>query len=286
VHSPQQGIFLKGAHTPMARRFAVPVCILALCAAAPSPVFAWGDLGHRMVCNKAWDDLTEEARAKVLDILDAKTQGEFADSCNWADAYREGHRETGPWHYISVPKGATEVIMERDCPVETSCAVREIERQFAILKSPVPKVERAQALMFLAHFVGDLHQPLHTGFAEDRRGTMLKATFFGEDWTMHGIWDYALVEYEYKGDEKAPVRFRPVMSSPHTFEWVDAPPLTWANESLAILRSPATGYVGNPGGLEFGEIYVNQNRPIVLDQIAKAGVRLARLLEQAMKHYP
>ena len=266
----------------IARAAALGLILVALV----SPAYAWGDLGHRMVCNKAWDDLTEEARDKVLELLDFNTQAEFADSCNWADAHREGHRETAPWHYISVPKGATEVVMERDCPAETSCVVREIERQFAILKSPAPKADRAMALKFMAHFVGDLHQPLHTGYQEDRRGSLIKVTFRGQEWSMHGIWDYALVEAEPVIDERPGTRFRALVPSAQTFSWVDTPPLVWANESLTLLRSPATGYVGNVGGFELGEIYLQQNRPVVLDQIARAGVRLARLIEQAMQDYP
>lgn len=254
--------------------------------AAPASAAAWGDLGHRLVCHQTWNDLTEEARAKVLDILDFTTRDEFADSCNWADAYREGHRETGPWHYISVPKGATTIDMARDCPMETSCVVREIERQFQILKSPVPKAERAMALKFLAHFVGDLHQPLHTGFHEDRRGSMLKVKFMGEDWTMHGVWDYALVEIEPMGVDAVRSRLRAMIPRELTFDDAETSPLAWANESLTIMRSPATGYVGNPGGVEFDEIYVQQNRPVAVERMTQAGMRLARLLEQAMKHWP
>lgn len=268
----------------MRRALAFLALIVSL---APAPAAAWGDVGHRWVCAVAWDDLTEESRAKVLDILDFKTREEFEDSCNWADAYRESHRETGPWHYISVPKGATEVIMERDCPLETSCAVREIERQFEILKSNVPKPERAMALMFFAHFVGDLHQPLHTGFPDDRRGTQIKVKLFGEDWTMHGIWDYALVEAEPMGIDKVGARLRALIPTDRDFVGVDAPPLVWANESLTLLRQPSTAYVGNPGnGFVLDEVYIQQNRPIVVERITHAGIRLARWLTQAMQHYP
>ncbi|MGE4061993.1 MAG: S1/P1 nuclease [Rhodospirillaceae bacterium] len=255
--------------------------------AAPRPAAAWGDVGHRWVCRITWDHLSVEARDKVLDILDFNTREEFEDSCNWADAHREGHRETGPWHYVSVPKGATEVIMERDCPAETSCAVREIERQFAILTSQVAKPERARALMFLSHFVGDLHQPLHTGFPDDRRGSLLRVKLNGQDWTMHGVWDYALVEAEPVGADVLGARLRSYIPIERDFSGVDAPPLVWANESLALLRAPATAYVGNPGnGFELGEIYIQQNRRVAVEQISRAGVRLALWLERAMKHYP
>lgn len=261
--------------------------VALIVSAGPAPAAAWGDVGHRWVCAVTWDHLTDETRGKVLDILDFKSREQFEDSCNWADAYREGHRETGPWHYVSVPKGATEVIMERDCPVETSCAVREIERQFQILKSDVPKPERAMALMFLAHFVGDLHQPLHTGFPDDRRGTQLKVKLFGEDWTMHGIWDYALVDAEPMGTDALGSRLRAMIPIDRDFEGIDAPPLVWANESLTLLRRPATAYVGNPGnGFVLDEIYIQQNRPVVVEQITRAGLRLARWLELAMKHSP
>ena len=262
------------------KRFAAFLGIVA--SLGTQPARAWGDLGHRMVCDRTWEELTEEARAKVLDILDLKTQEEFADSCNWADAYREEHRETGPWHYISVPKGARDVSVERDCPIDTSCAVREIDRQFQILISAAPKAERAMALKFLAHFVGDLHQPLHTGYAEDRRGSMIPVQLLGKEWSMHGIWDYALVESPPMGTEF----LRPATRVDRTFADVNAPPIRWATESLDILRSAATSYVGNPGGLKLDEVYIQQNRPIAMERIAQAGVRLAHRLEQAMRHWP
>jgi len=266
-------------------RRATAVITAVLMTSSP-PVYGWGDLGHRMVCDITWISLQEETRKKALEILDLSTQAEFAEMCNWADAYREGHRETAPWHYISVPRGATDVVMERDCPVVTSCIVREIERNFTVLKGAGSKAEKAVALKFLAHFVGDLHQPLHVGYAEDRRGSLISVFYKGEKWSMHGIWDYALVEAETLPPEKMVNRFRALTPGVLTFDWVEAPPLAWAQESLLILRSPATGYVGNPGGLELNEIYLAQNQSVAMDQISKAGARLAHLLETALQFWP
>lgn len=258
------------------------LAVLAAVLLQSAPAAAWGDVGHRRVCAITWDHLTEGTRAKVLDLLDFKTREAFEDSCNWADAHRESHRETGPWHYVSVPKGATEVIMVRDCPLETSCAVREIERQFDILKNPGAKADRAMALKFLAHFVGDLHQPLHTGFPDDRRGTLLKVKLFREEWSMHGVWDYALVDAAPMGTDVVAAPARAMIPIDPDFIGIDAPPLVWANESLTLLRHPATAYVGNPGNIELDEVYIQQNRPVVVEQMTRAGLRLARWLERAL----
>ena len=95
---------------------------------APVPAFAWGADGHRIVCAIAWEELKAPVRKKVEDLLSIKTREEFADTCNWADDYREGHPETAPWHFVNVPLGATTVELDRDCKEPRSCAVIQIER--------------------------------------------------------------------------------------------------------------------------------------------------------------
>lgn len=251
-----------------------------------SVAMAWGDAGHRLVCEAAWDSLSAEAQPKLLDILDEATPEAFTETCAWADAYRADYPESAAWHTVSIPKGASRVVMERDCPPERRCIIHEIERNFAILKSGAPQAERATALKVLAHLVGDLHQPLNVGYAEDAHGGLIDTIFFGKPRSLRDIWEHDLVVSAPPPAEKMVNRYRPLPARNGTFAWIEAPPIDWANESLVILRTPSTGYVGNPGGLAFDELYVLQNRSVVMDQIARAGVRLGHLLEQALKLWP
>lgn len=260
---------------------ALMACAGVLCLAGPAR--GWGGLGHRMVCEGAWISLREETRAKVLDLLDLAAPADFAAACARAG---DGGADGTAAHFISVPKGATEVVAARDCPAGTSCLLNGIADSLAVLRSGAHKAARAAALTTLAHLVGDLHQPLHVGYAEDRHGRSIAAVYEGRDLTLHALWDDVLVEADPLPPERAVNRYRALTPGERTFDWVEAPPLVWANESLAILRTPATGYVGNPGGLAFGAVYIAQNQPVARDRIARAGARLAHLIEDMMRFWP
>lgn len=146
------------------------------------------------------------------------------------------------------------------------------------LESDAPKPERAEALKFLAHFVGDIHQPLHVGFAEDRGGREIELTFLGKKTNMRALWDWGLL------DAPAPVDLTPsltrAMRRLNRSRWIEKTTLQWAEESMWIMRTPATGYVGNPGGQRFDATYVKQNYPVAREQIERAGVRLGHMLNQ------
>ncbi len=251
---------------------------------APRPGAAWGDAGHRLVCQVAWDELMETPLTRVKDLLQITTEQEFAHACTWADRHAEEHPETAAWHDVRIPKSAREIDMSRDCPEGRSCLLREIERNVEVLKNDAPREDRAAALKFLAHFVGDIHQPLRIGFAEDNGGADIPATFLGRETTMRAMWDADLVATD-------PAKLEALANTYHAYtpldrlfvDWIAALPAEWATESLWIMRTPATGYVGNPGGLVFDDVYVAQNLSVAHDRIAKAGMRLGHLLNEVLR---
>jgi nuclease S1 len=161
-------------------------------ALSPSLAHAWGGDGHRIVCPIAWDEPRAVTRKQVQSLLDIQTREQFANLCNWA------HLETAPWHFVNVPQGATSVNVDRDCKKPRSCAVVQIDRQTAVLKSQASKEERAMALKFIGHFVGDIHKPLHAGYAEDRGGNRIRGAFMGKKMDMHELWDAALIASEHR----------------------------------------------------------------------------------------
>ncbi len=246
--------------------------------------FAWGDAGHRMVCRVAWDELREKPMADVKELLSISTEEEFAETCTWADRHLAEHPETAGWHEVYVTPAARDVDMARDCSVQTSCSLREIERNLAILKSGAPREERATALKFLAHFVGDAHQPLRVGFLENRAGVRLEATFLGHKTNLREVWDTEMLATDPAGLEAIAGAYRLYTPLDRLFvDWIADLPAVWATESLWIMRTPATGYVGNPGGLAFDDTYVKQNLVIAHDRIAKAGMRLGHLINEALR---
>ena len=156
----------------------------------------------------------------------------------------------------------------------------EIERAIADVTDRSAPLEAA--ILRLAHFVGEVHQPLSVGYAADRNGLDIPATFLGRPTSMHAIWNDELVTVS------APPRaadtafdLRVITTFLDRSRWTLSPPRAWAVESYWIMRTPATGYLGNPGGLAFDEVFVAQNKLTAMDQIEKAGIRLAHTLNRA-----
>jgi hypothetical protein len=141
-----------------------------------------------------------------------------------------------------------------------------------------PKRQRREALKFLVHFVGDIHQPLHVSYADDRGGNKVPLRWFGEpDWNLHSVWDDGVVKRCLgKGRTTVIRRMRQRLSKEQFTLWRNSlAPEVWANESLAITRRL---YEELPAGGEIGREYCRQNSGTAEQRLAAAGVRLAALL--------
>ena len=128
------------------------------------------------------------------------------DASTWADDYRKVHPETGPWHYIDIPRGAAKGTYV--CDPAQSCITLALAAQVKTLQDPSSDpAARANALRFIIHFAGDIHQPLHASTNNDRGGNCVPITFFGQkpletnqitatyELNLHGVWDTQLVEH-------------------------------------------------------------------------------------------
>ena len=170
------------AHKPLVRS---SVLCLIVCVVVPwiaSPASAWGPAGHRIIASVAQEHLNARARARLAYVLGSETT--LADVATWADDVRDERPETATWHYINIPPAATNLRPQRDCP-DGNCVSDKIREFVGIARLGIRgKSEVGQAVKFLIHFVGDLHQPLHAGFAEDKGGNQipvmaaLKTRFF------------------------------------------------------------------------------------------------------------
>ncbi len=161
-----------------------------------------------------------------------------------------------PYHFINFPKDANTYYQQRDCKLR-NCIIAAIAWYVHVLKSPdAPCNEKRTALRFVAHLVGDIHQPLHAGFAKDRGGNSVDVRINGRKENLHSLWDIALSD----GDRQ---------------QWQQGIPADWALESLAIVRAqlyrlPASG--------EINASYVEAARAVIRTRLAQAGLRLAWLL--------
>jgi hypothetical protein len=183
-------------------------CLLPLAAAVLLAVPAhaldgahvrWWDLGHRLVARLAEPLLTAEARAAARDLLGGQS---LADASVWADNIRHYRRDTDKLHFVNIPLAATSYDSARDCP-RGECIIAAIERDRRILADTAASAdERAEALRFLIHFIGDLHQPLHVADDADRGGNQRPVVFLGRPTDLHKVWDGELVEaFGMTGDQ-------------------------------------------------------------------------------------
>ena len=137
------------------------------------PCFGWGRDGHKITGTIATHYLTPEAKAAVTALLGDQT---LADVSTWVDEIRSdsAYRWASPLHYSNVKPGEAEFDLSRDCP-ERACVVSAINKYTEVLQTAdASHGEKAEALKFLVHFVGDIHQPLHVSHAKDKGGNDIK----------------------------------------------------------------------------------------------------------------
>jgi hypothetical protein len=259
-------------------------------------VQAWGGQGHRLVALLAAERLTPLARRNVTWLLGPET---LADVSSWADQYLVGNYQTFYWHFVNIPPEATSYDRDRDCPRQPGvgadtrgdrwrdCAVdRILYNRERLADTTLDRSDRAIALKFLVHFVGDLHQPFHA-LGVGHGGNDIPVSVFGSDTcgnypcNLHGVWDGGLIAHRALAD----ARFLPLLRDRIAKNrWEARPagtPAEWAMQSHDLGKAallPPHGRVDEP--------YYRAQIPIVEQRLALAGLRLAALLNEVLTASP
>jgi hypothetical protein len=269
----------------MSHRFIQHVLIstLLLLAITERQLMAWGVQGHSIVAHIAELHLTDKAKAGIQQLLGPGGKISDAAVADWPDTIRDQRPETKPWHFVDIPYGAISYDPLRDCR-GGQCVVEQTEHFARVLgDANATMVARAEALRFLVHFVGDLHQPLHCAERNgDRGGNRCKVAFLGQEGgNLHQIWDSSLVN-QYQGGpdflgyaERLSTRITPDQEK----AWTRGSLVDWAWEAhLAALQHAYTGVPIQKTPVNIGVGYVTGNQRVVEEQLMKAGIRLAFLL--------
>lgn len=150
---------------------------IVLGALAPSHAQAWGSEGHRVVAEIAEQYLEPATRDQVRALLAIENATSLAAVSTWADQVRPQRRVTAPWHYVDIQVGDAKYDAPRDCPAN-NCLIAKIDEFTKVLadRSAAPTL-RLEALKFVVHFIGDLHQPFHVADNHDRGGNEVIVTF-------------------------------------------------------------------------------------------------------------
>ena len=177
------------------RRIA-PCVAASLLLVVSSSSFAWGPDGHRVTGEIAWRSLSPKTKAVVSELLPKGPYDTLAEAAAWADTYARSHpreyRWLDPFHYVDADPHAEHVVEGPRC----ECVLAAIEIQTTRLRDPQASNDaKIDALRLLAHFVGDVHQPLHVSHPDMRGGTTIDLRFDGERMTLHRLWDSQLLDH-------------------------------------------------------------------------------------------
>ncbi|HEY8682829.1 MAG TPA: S1/P1 nuclease, partial [Rhodanobacter sp.] len=164
-----------------------------------APVQAWGPLGHSVVAELAQRHLSPGAEAEVERLLAPEHTRSLADIANWPDqlqddpALAELWKQTRSLHYINFHDSDCDYVPPRDCR-DGRCVVGGLEHYVAVLGDrSQPDAMRREALKFVVHFVGDIHQPLHAGYRDDKGGNTYQVQFDGKGSNLHKVWDSGML---------------------------------------------------------------------------------------------
>ncbi len=257
----------------------LPGWILPVVLFVASPAGAWGPQGHAIVAAIA----QERLNPATLEILRMDFNiNRLADVANWADQIKSQRTETRPWHYTNIPEGETLYVRRRDCP--TGDCVTEKIREFASLLESRSRSrhERREALKFLIHFVADIHQPLHLGNKTDRGGNEIAVRVGDERTNLHAVWDHDLIHLDGKSLVEYAAGLAGEISPAQAREWTGSGVVAWSQESRKLALESGYPIDRDDDGRLTGR-YLKKAEGIVVQQLKKAGVRLAYRLNQIIK---
>ena len=260
----------------------------------PGGLWAWGMVGHETVALIAEDHLTKAARLGVQEILGPRQS--LADVSTWADSIVDRRPETRPWHYLNLDAREDQNQFDlTDSCRNHDCVVDQIDRDQDVLREPfASKRDKQEALKFLVHFVGDLHQPLHCVDDHDRGGNEKWFRYHGAKGTssrytwvnFHSFWDNLLEPHAKEKPLGFASRLENEISSEDEKTWAKGKASDWAYESFLIARNDI--YKDLPEGKllerdwwgkDLPEDYYSAKMRLIVDrQLEKAGIRLAYLL--------
>ena len=251
---------------------------LALLLAVTTNAFAFGPTGHRVVAELAFRHMTPEALAAVEALLGDDF---MAEAATWPDEMRASPdpyfgRTAAPYHYVNVPDGVSYKDSEKN---PAGDAVTALASFSATLKDPAAsKQDKALALRYIIHIIGDLHQPLHAGHAEDQGGNRIDVVWFEQITNLHRVWDEHLIQHKRLSYTEWTNFLDRKIKPAQITEWQKATPVDWVEELISYRGDI---YANSTGILKWD--YVYKHTPLIKSQMSKGGIRLAGYLNAIFK---
>lgn len=271
--------------------------LLGVTALLPTALHAWGGQGHRLIGLIAAARLSPVARQNVTWLLDKQT---LADVASWADQQRTDNQQTGLWHYLNIPPDATGYDRDRDCPRQAGveagsradrwrdCIVDRITyHEQRVADASLDRADRATALKYLVHFIGDLHQPFHA-LGVGHGGNDVHVKVFGSadcgndparpnPCNLHSVWDSRLIARTGLDEAHYLATLGKLIEDKSLKDRPAGTPAEWAVESWTIAK---VALVPQDGDVD--DAYYKTQIPVIDERLALAGVRLAAVLNRAL----
>lgn len=237
--------------------------------------WGWGNLGHMVVAQVAENNLSAAAKASASKIL--RGQG-LASVSNWADSIKADPKwaHSKPWHFVDIPDGEDYTTIEHSHEGDIVEAISEMVK---VLKWPKAKpIEKENALKFIVHFVGDIHQPLHVGRPQDRGGNSLSIIFEGKNSNLHAMWDSLMIMKPAMDH----IQYANYLET-HSFLPLpyDIPEITFSRIIYECMEARKNIYNfegSSRGPVRLDTTYFNKNLDLMNTQLLTGGKRLAALL--------
>ena len=255
--------------------------------------FAWGKDGHTVIGTLAIGQLQPYARNELENIIQPGPLDALAmeEACNWPDVMRERDEWawSSPLHYVNIPRDEETYEQARDCPEpsdnathpEPRCATEAINFFVnELTNQQIDPLQRWQAFAWLCHLVGDLHQPLHSGFADDQGGNLVDVIFNDEQVNLHRFWDSTLINQQAGNWQVLLGQLNALPSLQSDAIWSPAMANDWTNESHSLTSSPGILY---PATDNIVAAFAQQGWGIVQKQIRLAASRLAMIINSELK---
>jgi len=173
-----------------------------------------------------------------------------------------------PWHYVNIPKDKTYVVTEKPDIIN--------QLQFAIdnlrNKKKLSPSEISFNIKLVFHLLGDLHQPLHCGYFDDKGGNSIELSCLNHKDNLHHVWDKSMIE-NLKINTDTCLSYTKKLSKSKIKKIQKINILSWVNESRLLL--PAV-YAFNSKTID--QNYINQNKSVLIKQLSNAGLRLSYVL--------
>jgi hypothetical protein len=232
---------------------------------------AWGGKGHALVAQVASNYLDANTKKIVNQYLDGMT---FEDAANWMDDIKSDKKYDymRKLHYINADRGQSIAPNSEENIVGALTKTIEELKNYKSLSKEDIKIK----ICIIFHLIGDLHQPLHVGYGEDRGGNNYQINFYGKGTNLHSFYDSGIIEYKGLTLSECLKAKKYTKEELSEIEKIDV--VNWANQSRSYLK-----IIYNTGNHKIDDAYIDNNYPIIQEQILKAGIRLSSVLEDIFK---